>query len=222
MSSLLKQPPSPLPFSHDNIDLLQAVLILMTSCYAGVLAPTIRTFSKCAYVGRPEIPLSQHPSDFDKNHKVLTYVEYRAVSGVFQNIDPPTLSPLSECVLHPHHRRYTMAGRWGGGGSIFWKTPGIGLASYSIISPRQERKWVCVMYCTYRTLWGGGGEGRGEVIFFQVFYPQRKAFFLWIRPSPPPPHPFAESKFWEGLHNAMRRKIQFLKPVYRSLPSYQS
>ncbi len=70
------------------------------------------------YMGRPEIPLSQHPSDFDKNHKVLTYVEYRAVSGVFQNIDPPTLSPLSECVLHPHQRRYTMAGRWGWGVNI--------------------------------------------------------------------------------------------------------
>jgi hypothetical protein len=25
----------------------------------------------------------------DLNHKVLTYVEYRAVSGVFQNVDPP-------------------------------------------------------------------------------------------------------------------------------------
>jgi hypothetical protein len=40
------------------------------------------------------------------------YVEYRAVSGVFQNIDPPP----SEGVLPPHHRRgggYTLAGRWG-------------------------------------------------------------------------------------------------------------
>ncbi len=31
------------------------------------------------------------------SNKVLTYVEYRAVSGVFQNIDPPF--PPSECVL---------------------------------------------------------------------------------------------------------------------------
>ncbi len=31
-------------------------------------------------------------------HKVLTYVEYRAVSGVFQNIDSPPPSPPSECV----------------------------------------------------------------------------------------------------------------------------
>ncbi len=37
-------------------------------------------------------------------HKVLTYEEYRAVSGVFQNIEniePPPPSPPSECVLHP-------------------------------------------------------------------------------------------------------------------------
>jgi hypothetical protein len=34
-------------------------------------------------------------------HKVLTYVEYRAVSDVFQNIDPPLPSPPSECVLPP-------------------------------------------------------------------------------------------------------------------------
>jgi hypothetical protein len=35
------------------------------------------------------------------NHKVLTYVEYRAVSGVFQNIDPPPpFHPAS--VFSPH------------------------------------------------------------------------------------------------------------------------
>jgi hypothetical protein len=39
------------------------------------------------------------------DHKVLTYVEYRAVSGVFQNIDSPPPSPPSECVLPPHQRR---------------------------------------------------------------------------------------------------------------------
>ncbi len=72
----------------------------------------------------------------------LTYVEYRAMSGVFQNIDPPPPSPPSECVLPQHQRR-------GGGGtprravrgwwviiSIFWKTPDIGLASYSLIPLR--------------------------------------------------------------------------------------
>ncbi len=45
-----------------------------------------------------------------EKHKVLTYVEYRDVSGVFQNIDPPP----------PH--------------LLFWKTPDIKLASYSILS----------------------------------------------------------------------------------------
>ncbi len=44
-------------------------------------------------------------------HKVLTYVEYRAVSDVFQNIDPPPPSPPNECVLPPHQRGYTLAGR---------------------------------------------------------------------------------------------------------------
>ncbi len=38
-------------------------------------------------------------------HKVLTYIVYRAVSGVFQTIDPPTPSPPSECVLPPYQRR---------------------------------------------------------------------------------------------------------------------
>ncbi len=38
-------------------------------------------------------------------HKVLTYIEYRAVSGVFRTIEPPTPSPPSECVLPPPLRR---------------------------------------------------------------------------------------------------------------------
>ncbi len=57
-------------------------------------------------------------------HKVHTYVEYRAVSGVFHNIDPPPPSPPSVCVLPPHQRRggTHSPGGEGGGGSIFWKT----------------------------------------------------------------------------------------------------
>jgi hypothetical protein len=75
------------------------------------------------------------------NHKVLTYVKYRAVSGVFQNIDPPPPLPPAS-VSYPrtkggnggvHTRRAVREGR----GSIFWKTPYIGLASYSIISLRK-------------------------------------------------------------------------------------
>jgi hypothetical protein len=50
----------------------------------------------------------------------------------------PTPPPPSECVLTPHQRRggTHSPGGEGGGGSIFWKTPDIGLASYSIISLR--------------------------------------------------------------------------------------
>jgi hypothetical protein len=74
------------------------------------------------------------------HHKVLIYVEYRAVSGVFQNIDPPPpLHPAS--VSSP--RTKSGGGTHspgdegvGGGGSTFWKTPDIGLASYSIIPLR--------------------------------------------------------------------------------------
>jgi hypothetical protein len=42
---------------------------------------------------------------FLRKHKVLTYVENRAVSRVLQNIDPPPPSPPSECVLPLHQRR---------------------------------------------------------------------------------------------------------------------
>ncbi len=56
------------------------------------------------------------------------------MSLVFQNIDPPPLTPPSECVLPPHQRH--SPGGEGGGGSIFWKTRDIGLASYSIIPLR--------------------------------------------------------------------------------------
>jgi hypothetical protein len=73
-------------------------------------------------------------------HKVLTNVEYRPVSGVFQNSDPPP-----PCFLPPHQRRgggTHSPGGEGGGGSIFWRTPNIGLASCSIISLRST--WYTV------------------------------------------------------------------------------
>ena len=70
------------------------------------------------------------------NHKVLTNVEYRAVPGVFQNIDPPPPSPPSECVLPPHQRRgvHTRRAVRGVGGQYFGRRERYGLASYSIIS----------------------------------------------------------------------------------------
>ncbi len=64
---------------------------------------------------------------------ILTYVEYKAVSGVFQNIDPPP--PLRECVLPPHKRLHS---RQAVRGSIFWKTPDIGSASSSKNSLRYD------------------------------------------------------------------------------------
>jgi hypothetical protein len=67
-------------------------------------------------------------------HKVLTYIEYRAVSGVFRTIDLPPPLPLASVSSPPTKGGgFTLAGRWGGGGSIVRKTPDIGLASYSII-----------------------------------------------------------------------------------------
>jgi hypothetical protein len=53
-------------------------------------------------------------------HTVLTAEEYRALSGVFKNIDPPTPSPPSECVLPPYQRRggHTRREVRGGGGGV--------------------------------------------------------------------------------------------------------
>jgi hypothetical protein len=45
------------------------------------------------------------------DHKVLTYVEYRAVSGVFQNIDPPPLPSHQRRGVHT--RRAVGGGVWG-------------------------------------------------------------------------------------------------------------
>ena len=54
------------------------------------------------------------------------------MSLVFQNIDPPSPSPPGECVppAFVGGGEDTLAGRRGGGGSIFWKTRDIGLLSY--------------------------------------------------------------------------------------------
>ncbi len=61
-------------------------------------------------------------------HNVLTYIEYRAVSGVFRTIDP----------LPPLHPASVSSPRTKGGGRTHSsrKTPDIGLASYSIIPLR--------------------------------------------------------------------------------------
>jgi hypothetical protein len=73
------------------------------------------------------------------HHKVLRYVEYRTVHGVFHILTPhPPLHPAS--VSSPRTKggggdTHSPGGE-GGGGSIFWKTSAIGLASYSLISLR--------------------------------------------------------------------------------------
>ncbi len=80
-------------------------------------------------------------------HKVLTHIAYRAVSGVFQTIDaPPPLHPASVSSPRSKGGGYTLAGRWGGGGSIVRKTPDIGLASYSIIPPRSHSPPSAIAY----------------------------------------------------------------------------
>ncbi len=63
-------------------------------------------------------------------HKVITYIEYKALSGVFRTFDPPPpLHPVSVSSPRTKGGAYTLAGRWGGGGSIVRKTPDIGLVS---------------------------------------------------------------------------------------------
>ncbi len=62
-------------------------------------------------------------------HKVLTYVEYKAVSGVFQNIDS-TPSPPSECVLPPHQRRGVHTTHSPGGEGVGCQYFGRSLAHY--------------------------------------------------------------------------------------------
>jgi hypothetical protein len=72
-------------------------------------------------------------------HKVLTYKEYRAVSGVFRTIDLPTPSPPSECVLRRTkggaiHTRRAVRG-WGVNileDARHW------IGSYSVISVRMK------------------------------------------------------------------------------------
>jgi hypothetical protein len=80
---------------------------------------------------------------------------YRVHSSVWRlpNYWSPTPSPPSECVLPPHQRQggYSLAGGWGGVGSIFRKTPDIGLASYNIIPLRLQVLEIGNRQCRYLT-----------------------------------------------------------------------
>jgi hypothetical protein len=104
----------------------------------------------------------QFISDFNKKkcleaHKVLTYIEYRAVSGVFQTIDPSTPSPPRECVLPPHQRR--------GGVNIsedarHW----IGLLKYNPSTPRihwiRIRTRIRIQHFKLIRIWIQGFDGQ--------------------------------------------------------------
>jgi hypothetical protein len=75
------------------------------------------------------------------NHKVLIYIEYRAVSGVFQPIDPPPHLPLVS-VSSPrtkgggvHTRRAMRVGVNSSEDASHW----IGL--YSVIPLRPKHSW---------------------------------------------------------------------------------
>jgi hypothetical protein len=64
-------------------------------------------------------------------HKVLTFMEYRAVSGVFQTIDPHPLTARRVCTarLWCGGRTNSLGGGGGGGWLIVRKTPDTALYS---------------------------------------------------------------------------------------------
>jgi hypothetical protein len=111
---------------------------------SGIRCKLMRSDSFCMYYCIPIVCNSICMLDRRaKHHKVLTYIEYRAVSGVFRTIDPPPpLHPASVSSPAPKAGGYTLVERWGGGGSIFRKTPDIKLASYSIIPLRAKLSHV--------------------------------------------------------------------------------
>ncbi len=121
----------------------------------------------------------QSPQTFirrpSENTKYLKYVEYRAVSGVFQNIDPP--SPLHPATVSSPRTKgggYTLAGRWGGRGSIFWKTPDIGLASYSTYNLSTVWGMYFIQYSTVCTeLLVRTNGSYSNILYIHIF----KAFF---------------------------------------------
>ncbi len=151
------------------------------------------------------------------SHKVLTYIDYRAVSDVFQTIDPPTPSPPSECVLPPAPRRwvgrYTLAGRWGGGGvnisedARHW----IGLLHYnpSTLITNKKKIWKVV-----GNKKGGGREG-GKRLQYVSDRGDRGLHIVWT------------CTFWEKLLFPLflvRAKIwgNYLKVAVRTMMQWGS
>jgi hypothetical protein len=74
-------------------------------------------------------------------HKVLTYVDYRTVSGVFQNIDPPPTPLSTQRVCPPPAPKaggtHSPGGEGGGGVNILEDASHrIGLLQYNLSTPR--------------------------------------------------------------------------------------
>jgi hypothetical protein len=85
------------------------------------------SLAKCSRLGPgPFLLLCKRP----RSHKVLTYVEYRAVSGVFQNIDPPP--PLHPASVSPLRRAVRGVG---GGNTLEDARHWIGLLQYNPSTP---------------------------------------------------------------------------------------
>ncbi len=76
-------------------------------------------------------------------HKVLTFIEYRAVSGVFRTIDPPTpLNPVS--VSSPRTK--------GGGGGVGTHSPG-GEGVEGVNISEDARHWIGLLQYNPSTLY---------------------------------------------------------------------
>jgi hypothetical protein len=77
-------------------------------------------------------------------HKVLTYVEYRAVSASSKILTThPPLHPASVSSPAPKAGCTHSPGGEGGGGSIFWKTSDKGLASYNNLNTEEGLGGLC-------------------------------------------------------------------------------
>ncbi len=96
------------------------------------------------------------------SHKVLTYLEYRAVSVVFQNIDPPPL-PLAS-VSSPRTK--------GGGGT---HSPGGGGGGVNILE--DARHWIALLQYNPYTLSANGFKKPLSNIHAWLYLPSMNA--LW-------------------------------------------
>jgi hypothetical protein len=102
-----------------------------------------------------------------QTQSILTYIDYRAVAGVFQNIDPSIPFPPSECVLPPLQRRgvHTRRAVRGGGASIFWKTPDIGMASIISLRLQSSRDRCHGIFVTFFVAQGWAPEAPGTCLY---------------------------------------------------------